>query len=941
MIRVFIQNNTLTTGKGLTGLVYNSTNLQITVIRELSATPTIYTGANIEDITTIGTYQAPSTSAKCRFKAIDGTNRSGEYEIHFHDDAGHFGAGDASKNVQIRVDEITTTALNIAPCLREIDLVAYDEQDAVALGLSLVPAQVKGWDDINLTAKMKSDVNAECDTANNDYGANKIAPNTVIPDPAGTAASLHATTDGKIDNIEAELETKRFPDGCVYLNTTSGITGTDYPKGEATNPVNNIPDGFTIAKNNKLGKIKLLAGGGFITLSESLVNTYYMLVEGVDNIGGGIIFNGYSGGDFTVWKNLYLTGDCTPNLSGLSAEKCDVIDLDCAGIIATECYLDNAINVIADNPVVYLTRCKTGGTVVTLTLTTGVGTNALVVITGFDGNLSLAGLIAGDTVFLEGTGLITISGTGGTVDLFGSINFVNNGTGITVNDNRGIIPKIDNVETEIEAKRFPDGCVYLNTASGITGTDYPKGEATNPVDNPTDAIAIAIANKLSIIKANGSFILSTDLTVNDYNIRIIGNDKYASTYVTLSDSGNAIFENCYIDGSTDSFLAGAINCIISLSSCAGGLFFDCYFLGSIHWTDDAYLYNATTLAAITTSFYIAANPMHLYIYNLSGGLTLKDGNTVEVNITVHNGAIVTLDATCIGGIYRITGIGEVINNGGVGITLIDNTVDAKLAVAQADLDNPDQYKADVSGLATEANLNTVKGFVDTEVQAILDAVGNVTYGLNALLAAINTRLATTGYTAPNNTAITDIQSKVNSELYGLAALLDAIGEIEGGATPEDIDLQLTSTHGSGSWASGVASAPYIIHIDTSITDYDENIKEIKIYTGTTPEINVIVTKNNKAINIFGKVVYLIVKKTEKTLTSNAIINKVGTIYDTENIDTAGDTIYGARFNLTLEETNALKGLEGKYKGQVDIGPDESVSPKFDVIIERKLRQDDD
>jgi hypothetical protein len=137
MIRVFIQDNSVTTGKGKTGLTYLSTNLQISVIRELSATPTIYTGANIEDITTIGTFQAPSLSSKCRFKAINETNRPGEYEIHFHDDAGHFGNQDASKNVSIRVDEITTTALNIAPCLREVELVAYDPQDVTALGTGL------------------------------------------------------------------------------------------------------------------------------------------------------------------------------------------------------------------------------------------------------------------------------------------------------------------------------------------------------------------------------------------------------------------------------------------------------------------------------------------------------------------------------------------------------------------------------------------------------------------------------------------------------------------------------------------------------------------------------------------------------------------------------------------------------------------------------------
>lgn len=137
MLRVFIKNSS--TGAPLTTLTSASVNLQISVIRELSAAPTIYTGANIETIATIGTFAAPTTSAKCRFKAVDTTNMPGVYELQFHDDAGHFGSGDASKNLQIHIFEITTTALNIEHNLSEFQLVAYDPQDAVRLGLTALP----------------------------------------------------------------------------------------------------------------------------------------------------------------------------------------------------------------------------------------------------------------------------------------------------------------------------------------------------------------------------------------------------------------------------------------------------------------------------------------------------------------------------------------------------------------------------------------------------------------------------------------------------------------------------------------------------------------------------------------------------------------------------------------------------------------------------------
>ena len=97
MVRVFIPDNSVTTGAGCTGLTSSSTNLTIAFSRELQNGGTSYTGANIETITTIGTYQAPTSSSYVRFKAVDATNFPGLYELHFHNSAAAFGTGDASR----------------------------------------------------------------------------------------------------------------------------------------------------------------------------------------------------------------------------------------------------------------------------------------------------------------------------------------------------------------------------------------------------------------------------------------------------------------------------------------------------------------------------------------------------------------------------------------------------------------------------------------------------------------------------------------------------------------------------------------------------------------------------------------------------------------------------------------------------------------------------
>lgn len=139
MLRVFIPDNTSTTGAGLTGLTSASTNLVIAYIRELDSAAVSYTGANIETVTTIGTYQAPSTSSKIRFKAMDATNFPGVYEIHFHDSSTAFGTGDTSQNITVNILETSTTALKIGPNMTMVSLIPWDFQDGVRLGLTALP----------------------------------------------------------------------------------------------------------------------------------------------------------------------------------------------------------------------------------------------------------------------------------------------------------------------------------------------------------------------------------------------------------------------------------------------------------------------------------------------------------------------------------------------------------------------------------------------------------------------------------------------------------------------------------------------------------------------------------------------------------------------------------------------------------------------------------
>ena len=144
IVRVFIPDNTVTTGAGCTGLTSSSTNLCVSYIREKDSSGTLYTGANIEAISTVGTWAAPSSSSKIKIKAVDATNFPGLYELHFHDSATAFGTGDTSEHVLINIYESSTTSLKIGPNAVLVPLVPWDYQDGTRMGLTALPNAAAG-----------------------------------------------------------------------------------------------------------------------------------------------------------------------------------------------------------------------------------------------------------------------------------------------------------------------------------------------------------------------------------------------------------------------------------------------------------------------------------------------------------------------------------------------------------------------------------------------------------------------------------------------------------------------------------------------------------------------------------------------------------------------------------------------------------------------------
>lgn len=137
IIRVFLLDSASTTGAGKTALTSASSGLIISTIADNEATATTYTSAasNVETVTTLGTYAAP-TAGKCRFREVDATNFPGVYEIHIAD-----ARYAVANSTQLLVSIQCTGA---APVLAEMQLVAVDLLDSVRLGLTALPNVTAG-----------------------------------------------------------------------------------------------------------------------------------------------------------------------------------------------------------------------------------------------------------------------------------------------------------------------------------------------------------------------------------------------------------------------------------------------------------------------------------------------------------------------------------------------------------------------------------------------------------------------------------------------------------------------------------------------------------------------------------------------------------------------------------------------------------------------------
>lgn len=197
---VFIQNSSSTTGAGLTGLVFNSAGLTADYCVERGARVNI----PLVTQTTTGAYSSGG------FVAVDGTNMPGLYRFDIPN-AVFATAGTDKAVVMLK------GASNMAPVLLEYQIVAFNPDDAVRLGLTAIPNFAQGTIGSLPTGNAAGAVTVATNNDKTGYSLTQAFPTnfSTLAITAGGATTVGTNND----------KTGYSLSGTQTFNVTGNITG--------------------------------------------------------------------------------------------------------------------------------------------------------------------------------------------------------------------------------------------------------------------------------------------------------------------------------------------------------------------------------------------------------------------------------------------------------------------------------------------------------------------------------------------------------------------------------------------------------------------------------------------------------------------------------------------------------------------------------------------
>lgn len=250
-----------------------------------------------------------------------------------------------------------------------------------------------------------------------------------------------------------------------------------------------------------------------------------------------------------------------------------------------------------------------------------------------------------------------------------------------------LVPYRDAIEEHLSY----GGVVYVDSANGVSGTQYPKGTVANPINNIPDAKTVADRYGIKSYKIRGMTVLS--LPHEHWTIEGIGSVLSDVVVMTGQSTAGTKVTKCSVTGEANGVGQQYETCFMSEVTGADCLLLDCALSGKLQVAarSGAQIL-AQRLTAVVNSEIDVNGDGHLVQATLEGGdflLTNAGAGSVFQSRISNMGRVTIADSNEVGSVFSVEGTGTVTNNS-LAATVLDTTFipPTAQAVAAAVVENP-------------------------------------------------------------------------------------------------------------------------------------------------------------------------------------------------------------------------------------------------------------
>ena len=466
--------------------------------------------------------------------------------------------------------------------------------------------------------------------------------------------------------VSAELIQFASFGGRVTVDAVNGVDGTSFPAGNEANPVKTLADAQAIAASRGFKEFYFLSDFTFVT--GSYVDGFRLRGKGLTQTT--LTFQTGSVTPYCTIEDAKVTGDI---LGLISMTRSHIFSIGSTTPVPSSQSLliqDSLISGSLALPALYsgiaqLINCWTEGTPSEVDVG---GATATLIVRGFMGEVTLVNNTAGTNITVDMTsGKVILDSTcsSGTHTFRGVGLLDDHSTGTAVVDATGLVSA-----DLIQAASF-NGCVSINTSSSESGTQFPAGNAANPVNNLTSAKVIALARGLNTIRVFGNLTIGAGDNIND--LIFVGSGQRTTTLTLTSGctTDNSVFKDMTISGEQNGETSYE-RCEIGELSNVCCFFSECRIIGPLRLSSAASdlvvarnCYSSGDASAAPLIIDLNGSPVSVALSVFSGSLQIQNFNknpgAGAVTVNIQSGRI-TIDSSCTKGSIYIRGTCEIINN---------------------------------------------------------------------------------------------------------------------------------------------------------------------------------------------------------------------------------------------------------------------------------------